>query len=48
MFQSSPNPKVGRYPVQGVALKHPEGVSILAQPEGRALRRRRPLFRCRG
>ena len=37
-FQSSPNPKVGRYDVgQPAEIEVDGGVSILAQPEGRAL-----------
>ena len=37
MFQSSPNPKVGRYTAQDNTEDQPQAVSILAQPEGRAL-----------
>ena len=41
LFQSSPNPKVGRYWHPGRACRSIVSVSILAQPEGRALLRYR-------
>ena len=40
MFQSSPNPKVGRYAHDAVIFGRLIAVSILAQPEGRALLQR--------
>ena len=40
MFQSSPSPKAGRYAHRRWRGRRRFHVSILAQPEGRALRRR--------
>ena len=40
MFQSSPGPKAERCQVIGPQIDYLLGVSILARPEGRALRHR--------